>query len=145
MIVSAAAFGGISVGAVLYSPNLVGFTEPDAPAFASAASAPAVQLAKFVPAQPTHQKLASAPVARPAKIVKKPAVTTTVARAEKKPSLFVPVKATQPEYMTSQPAMLVVWQETYSADGSIVTIQQSYWRVVVYQQITPKELPAKTT
>jgi hypothetical protein len=40
--------------------------------------------------------------------------------------------------------MLVVWQETYSDDGS-VTIQQSFYHVVVLKNVTPKEQPPKTT
>jgi hypothetical protein len=103
--------------------------------------------------------LTSAKECRPRKQIKTQQVRTpqvrmkqsempAMARAEKRPSLFapgfVPAKATR-DQVISTPAMLVVWQETYSDDGSVLTIQQSYWRVVVLKNVTPKEQLAKTT
>jgi beta-lactamase regulating signal transducer with metallopeptidase domain len=158
LIASAAAFGGVSVAVAVYSPNLVGFAEPPAPVMTSASVIPAVQLEKFAP-PPVMASLKT--TSRPAKIapkistqkpviaVKHSAPVATMARAETKPSLFVPAfvpaKVKHDHMMTAQPAMLVVWQESVSADGSVVTIQQSYWRVVVFENVTPREQPAKTT
>jgi beta-lactamase regulating signal transducer with metallopeptidase domain len=156
MFASAAAFGSISVAVALYSPNLVGFAEPPMPANFSASVIPAVALSKSTPKQVMASMKFSEPAPKTtwaaAKVshpqrrnVTRPAVTSTVARVENKHSLFVPVKATQDQVTIARPAMLVVWQESYSADGSVLTIQQSYWRVVVFQRISPKEQPAKTT
>jgi hypothetical protein len=77
-------------------------------------------------------------------VTTKPAMKSTLAHAEKKPSLYLPAKATRDQYVSAQPAMLVVWQETYSGDGSVM-IQQSFYRVVVLKSVTPQEQPAKTT
>lgn len=149
MVMSAAAFGGISVAVALFSPNLVGFTEPSMPAISNVVSAPVMKpgLASLkVSASEPKMTLASVKVVRPQKhATRKTVLTPTVARAEKKPSLFVPAKATRDQYLTAQPAMLVVWQETYSADGSLLMVQQSYWQVVVLKNVTPKGQPAKTT
>lgn len=166
MVASAAAFGGISVAVAMFTPNVVGFTE-SAPVVASDVGAPMLHPAIFKPASMNLQagslprvtltaakesrprKQLRTPLVRTKQFVAKPAELPTLARAEKRPPLFapgfVPVKATRDQVISAQPAMLVVWQETYSDDGSVVTIQQSYWRVVVLKNVTPKEQPAKTT
>jgi beta-lactamase regulating signal transducer with metallopeptidase domain len=141
-LASAAAFGGISIGIALYSPNLVGFAEPQSSAITSSTDAPSAQPAL----RPVMASLKVAPTA-PKKIVRKPASkpvdAPVIARAdEQKRSPLLPAKAHQ-HPQTAPPAVLVVWQETYT-DGSF-TIQQSYWRVVVFEQVIPKEQPAKTT
>jgi beta-lactamase regulating signal transducer with metallopeptidase domain len=144
---SIAAVSTATVGAAAYSPNLVGFSEPKAPVIARA-DFPTPALAKTVslpiPTPPafaakrsTNKPVTKSPVAETVD-------TPTMAHAQQ-PSLYVPAKATGPHHHATQqqPAMLVVWQETYS-DG-YVTIQQSYWRVVVLHPLTAKEQPAKIT
>ena len=59
--------------------------------------------------------------------------------------IVVPAKATiDPKANIAQPAVLVVWQETYeNSDGMFV--QRTFWRVVVLKQpISPKEQPQKS-
>jgi hypothetical protein len=75
----------------------------------------------------------------------KSALAPRAARAAQTPSVYVPAKATADQYFSAQPAMLVVWQESYSDDGSVMMIQQSFYQVVVLKNVTPKEQPAKTT
>ena len=148
MVTSAVAFGGLSAAIALFSPNVVGFSETPATVISSTATAPAMKpvmaslkLSDVTPkmtlasAKSSHLQIGHSQnqVARPA-----------LARVGQKPSLVVAVKATRDQYISAQPAMLVVWQETYRDDGSVI-IQQSFYRVVVLKNITPKEQPAKTT
>jgi hypothetical protein len=142
---SVVALSGATVGVAAYSPNLVGFSEP-APVVASADfPTPALMKTVSMPISETPAIVTKKVISKPA--VKPPVIETvdtpTVAHAQQ-PSLYVPAKAAAPRHQVPpQQAMLVVWQETYS-DG-YVTIQQSYWRVVVLHPTASKEQPAKIT
>lgn len=144
---SIASVSAATVGVAAYSPNLIGFSAPAAPVIASV-SAPSSGLVKTVSMPVSLPQTASAK-----KIALRPALhhrvveatdTPTVARSVRQPSLFIPANAIERRQpVTSQPAMLVVWQQTYS-DGYI-TVQQSYWQVVVLHPAATKEQPAKIT
>lgn len=145
---SVVAVSGATVGVAAYSPNLVGFSEPGTPMIAHA-DFPAPALTKAVVSRAVPEKPLSAVKTQSNKPVTKSPVmetidTATVAQAQQ-PSLYVPAKANEPHHHVTQqqPAMLVVWQETYS-DG-YVTVQRSYWQVVVLHSPKAKEQPAKIT
>ncbi len=145
LFASVAAASAATVGVAVYSPNLVGFSEPNAPVIARAHfPAPALMKTVSLPETPAivAKKFTNKPVAKSPVI--ESVDTPTVAHALH-PSLYVPATAIEPHHRATQqpPAMLVVWQETYS-DG-YVTIQQSYWRVVVLHPPVNKEQPAKIT
>ena len=68
-----------------------------------------------------------------------------MARNEKQQPMVIEAKSTQKRNaIVAQPAMLMVWQETISPDGSFVVVQQTYWRVLIHPAIM-KEQPSKTT
>jgi beta-lactamase regulating signal transducer with metallopeptidase domain len=153
MIASGAALGGFAVAVALYSPDLVGFSETQQhdtlrasnsaeffapvpkPTLASMKLSEPVQ--KHVPAPEKHTRSTQ-------RVTPRAIEHETLARTEK-PSLFVPAKATRDQATTlGQPAVLVVYQEMVSSDGSVIMVQQTLWHVVLRQPITRKE-PARTT
>jgi len=151
---SAAAFAGISLVVALYSPDLVGFTvtQPAAPIasaadIASPALKPIRASFRFSEAKQSRPAIAATkPKLAPRKrFERKPEAGSVMARAEQKPSLYVPAKSTQYNTVVAQPAMLVIFQETVSDNGSFVMVQQTYWHVIVYHPVQSKEHPAKTT
>ncbi len=148
-LASVATLGGLTLAAAFYSPDFIGFHEPAVPAntIAATTTAPAVEqlrpvLASLKATDPTPAKR----MVRPKPQVTAPrAENVRVARAPQTPSLYVPVKADkQREEVVARPAMLVVWQETYTDDGTII-LQQQFWHVIVLNNVTPKEPPAKIT
>jgi beta-lactamase regulating signal transducer with metallopeptidase domain len=153
MIATAAAFGSISVAVALFSPDLVKFSQPAQPELLGAEAAPVPQHAtvKVVPASlkvsasaPKQTLALAKPNRKTSPVAQVPPDREAMARVER-PSLFLPVRATadQPATVT-QPAMLVVYQEMVSSDGSVVVVERTYWHVVLHQSISHKE-PARTT
>ena len=143
LFASVAAASVATLGVAAYSPNLVGFSEPKAPVIARA-DFPTPAVAKTVSLPRTTALASKKLISKPAKPAITEAIdTATVARTQQ-PSLYIPTKAVEPHHqLTQPPAMLVVWQETYS--NGYVTIQQSYWQVVVLHPPVTKEQPAKIT
>jgi len=142
LLASVAAVGGLTLAVALFSPDLVSFTAPSVPTTIAAVSP---TIAPLVTPKPS----AAVPLVRAKKVAPRiqPQTRREGSPAElaslKFPAL-IPAKATlQNKANEVRPAMLVYWQETYD-DGSGMIVQRTFWRLVVLQNPTPKEQPAKT-
>jgi beta-lactamase regulating signal transducer with metallopeptidase domain len=149
LLASATGLGVLTLMTAVLSPDLVSFAGPATPVIARApAAVPVPEITKH-----------SAPVASPqmvmASVQERPKVKPAMRKAEpethfahrvlRETPIVVPAKATvDPKANLAQPAVLVVWQETYeNSDGMFV--QRTFWRVVVLKQpISPKEQPQKS-
>jgi beta-lactamase regulating signal transducer with metallopeptidase domain len=156
MMTSAAVFGGLSLAVTLYSPELVGFSAPESPTTANSIAAAAVTHASLRPIlaslKTAGPAVSSRPVSKPTRQTNEDVASNhiapksqvqIVARGRRNPSV-IEAKATRQHQTVAQPAMLVVYQASYTDEASGITVQETYWRVIVQQQITHKELP-KTT
>ena len=152
---SVVAVGGLTLAVALFSPDLVSFTEPAAPATVAIATPAPLPMPQAQALRPlmasvriTHTA-ATAPNKRAAvaksstapKPVADPenAATDLTARSPE----VIPAKASLDQKSHQpRPAVLVYWQETYD-DGFGNVVQRTYWRVVVLQQPISKEQPQK--
>lgn len=146
LLASVAALSGLTLAVALFSPDLVSFAEPAAPATLAAAHPVAVKarevqpkaiLASMLIAHPLRNKnmTSTNSASASASFTQRPVTGPTTQAVT-----VIPAKVTlHRNAKIAHPAVLIFWQETYD-NGSGLIIQRSFWRVVVLQN-TPKEQP----
>lgn len=159
LLVSVAAVSGLTIAFAVYSPDLVSFSSPSAPAplamaqvHAPSLVSPASLKTDRVQAKPM---LASVRFTEPASrsfrreqnktqdsertalpVAAQGHAVPTLSAGEK----VIPAKAAvRSSKKAARPAVFIFWQETYR-DGDGNVFQRSYWRVVVLNN-SPKEQP----
>jgi len=138
LLASVAMVGGLTIAVALFSPDLVSFTPAALPVIAAVQpSFPAAALEKT----PMAAKIS--PAARKFVAKPQPAGDTVAQVAPSKMPVFIPANAMS-DYKARalQPAVLMVWQETFE-NGAGMVVQRTYWRVVVLQQPINQRQPQK--
>jgi beta-lactamase regulating signal transducer with metallopeptidase domain len=154
LFVSMVSFGGLTVAASYYSPDLVSFTStPAAPKLEASLKAP-LPLVKLAPKTtlaslksnlPASSAVTLSLVTRRSPIMAdKPQADAALSRRVPNHPPVIQAKATPDRVLTTErPEWLVVWQATYNDNGSLLVVERSYWRVIVFQNIHLKEQPRK--
>jgi len=141
LLASVAAVSGLTMAVALFSPDLISFSRPTAPAIA-------VVKSEFPTASLQKTRFAATPVvaknaAAKRLIVKpQPADDTIAGITPSQRPAFLPARALENQGKLAHPAVLMVWQETFE-NGAGMVVQRTYWRVVVLQQTIHKEQPQK--
>lgn len=158
LFASAVAVSGVTVAVALFSPDLVSFSQPKTPVAIAASVSGPVELSSVKPTLAALRVSSPDPVKR---IAAKPILPKAVSGprepiiAQHAPAFvpdktddrnmptFIPARATDKQAApTSEQAVLVCWQETYS-DGSGVVVQRTTWHVLVLKTPVQKEQPKK--